>query len=436
MCPDIRGAPGPQTASWWSAIDSTFVYWFQDQEYDYHLAAYESALPYAKPKHQWQGLEDWSTYEGKKPSAHTPGAPISRVKISVWDEQGNEHLLVTNEGGWATMCGKIRAAYDMGVHSREIQLAGRNAVIAGIAFEDLVLTERGLTVEIIVPADASAPTVRIQEGAGLCCGTGIFYEGDGQPRERSPQKTNVQMAANGENRQTTTNDEEGMFKLSFRLVHEEGTTAPGVQATDWWSNFDPSFLYWFGDRQSDYRFAALDQSHPYLKANHHWQGIEEMSGNSNKPPDRNPGVPIPKAEVSVWDSDGNEHVIAADENGWATFCGKAWEKYDAGINSSEVESEVGRMVIAGVALEDIELQEGGTIVEAIFAPNGAAPTLRVIQGGGLCCAAGVLPWAGGAAPLVAGGAVVVGGPLVGLCAAGSLGCGGDDPEVEVMSGVQ
>ena len=302
-----EGAPGPRTASWWSAIDSTFVYWFQnqgqEQAYDYQLAAYESALPYAKSKHQWrrirQGLEDWGNDKGQKPSGYTPGAPISRVKITVWDEEGNEHLLVTNEGGWATMCGKIREAYDIGVHSREIQLAGRNAVIAGVAFEDLILTERGLTLEIIVPPDASAPAVHIQEGAGLCCGTGVFYEGDGQSRQRRPQKTHTQMAASSNNSQTT-NAEEGMFKLSFRLVHEEGTIAPGVKATNWWSNFEPSFLYWFGDRQSDYRFAAFDQSFPYLKANHHWQGIDEMNGNDNRPPDRNPGAPIPKVEVSVW----------------------------------------------------------------------------------------------------------------------------------------
>ena len=103
-------APGPQTAHWWSAIDATFVYWFQDQGYAYCLATYDSALPYVKPKHQWQGPEDWSNHNGTQPSAHTPGAPISRVKISVWDSAGNEHLLVTNEGGWATMCGKIREA--------------------------------------------------------------------------------------------------------------------------------------------------------------------------------------------------------------------------------------------------------------------------------------------------------------------------------------
>ena len=429
-----EGAPGPQTVRWWSAVDSTFVYWFQNQTHDYQLAAYETALPYAKPQHQWQGLENWSQYASNKPSTYRPGAPISRVKISVWDAEGNEHLLITNDGGWATMCGKLGEAYDIGVHSHEIQLAGRNAVIAGIAFEDLVLTERGLTVEILVPADASAPAVRVQDGAGLCCRTGTG--GQGQPQQPDPPQPHVQMTA-ASSSNTTTNDAEGLFKLSIRLVHEEGTTGPGVTATTWWSNFAPSFLYWFGDRQPDYRFAAFDASYPYLKSDHRWQMINQMNGNSDSPPARQPGAPIPKVEVSVWDSDGREHVLATDANGWATFCGKAWEKYDIGLNSSEVESAAQRQVIAGVALEDVELQEGGTIIEAIFAPNAVAPTLRVTQGGGICCAAGAMPGAGGTSLGLIGSAIGVtaGGPPLGLCLAGQLGCGGDsDPEV--MSGVQ
>ena len=101
------------------------------------------------------------------------------------------------------------------------------------------------------------------------------------------------------------------------------------------------------------------------------------------------------------------------------------------------------MLIAGVALEDIELQEGGTIVEAIFAPKATAPTLRVIQGGGICCAAGVLPWAGGASPALsravapAGVGATAGGIPLGACVAGNLGCGKSSGSgVEVMSGVQ
>lgn len=443
---DIRlryavGAPGLQTARWWSAIDSTFVYWFQEHGYDYHLTAYDSALSYLNPRHQWQGLEDWATYNGKQPGVYTPGAPISRVKISIWDADGNEHLLITNKDGWATLCGKIGEAYDIGIHSRELQQVGSNAVIAGVAFENLVLTERGLTVEIIIPSDAAAPAVHLQEGAGPCCGTGVFYEGPGQSPQSKPQNVIIPAAVQASDRQTASNATEKRFKLSIRLVQEEGATVPGVTTTNWWSSPARTFLYWFPNSRSGYRFTTLAEPPPYLKSAHHWQGISGRTGNGSRPPARSPGAPLSKVEVSVWDSQGNERVLATDANGWATFCGLAGELYDAGVNSSEVDSAVGRVVIAGVALEDIELQEGGTIVEAIFSASATAPTLRVIQGGGVCCGAGVIPWAGGAAPGTVGaaGAVVGGGPALGVCLAGNLGCGGaagGDPGGEVMSGVQ